>query len=179
MPSYDVTRRAAEMRARRAALRLRGVRGRATDDERLVEAVADAQHTAMVEAGRARDPFPNAARWGHPRPPRDEAGRPAAEPTARVYVADLRATLIECDVLRAESTRLLAEAEHADELLAEYEARTALADELVRLIQRIGVLEDGTDDDRRAAIPLHGRVAELCGEYDTTYLGGPEVRDGE
>ena len=53
MPSYDVTRRAAEMRARRAALRLRGVRGRATDDERLAEAVADAQHTAMVEAGRA------------------------------------------------------------------------------------------------------------------------------
>lgn len=53
MPIYDVTRRAAEMRARRAALRLRGVRGRATDDERLAEAVADAQHTAMVEAGRA------------------------------------------------------------------------------------------------------------------------------
>lgn len=46
MPSYDVTRRAAETRARRAAIRA------ADADERLAEAVADAQHTAMVEAGR-------------------------------------------------------------------------------------------------------------------------------
>lgn len=167
-PAVDASMKSAEPdsppeRAERggAAPKTREERAAALErDERLTGAIEGARHTALVEAGRHRDlPLPSAA-------------------VVAAQIVEMRrnppGVVHDLAALRAAVARLGAEAEQADELLAEYAARTALADELVRLVQRIGVLEDGSEAEWWQAVPLHGRVAELCGEYETTYLGGPE-----
>lgn len=181
MPSYDVTRQAAETRAARAATRLRRVALR--EDERLAESVDDARHTAMVGAGRpdgtyrdARgavplgpdDPTPEAAiaraHTGHgPRPLTDaERDELAAESLDRLRLtpgaldidyATVCAALDELAALRARVARLEAEAAQAEDIMGELEETSA-------------TLTAERDDERRQRVLYEADIRDLAADID-------------